>query len=69
MGHVNCCPINLMWAIILCHATFVLKLIFNVLVDNLHEDLGECPRSWTTHMNSALTRKLVWPALIFHPHL
>ena len=42
--------------LILCYLCLSL---FNVLVKSLHEDLG----SWT-HVNSTLTRKLVWPTLI-----
>ena len=53
-------------------ATFVLYLIFNVLVGSLNEDLGKDLGSWT-HVNSTLTRKLDWPKLIIwspisHPH-
>ena len=48
-----------MWAINLYCATFVLQVIFNVLVGSLYEDLGEDPRSWT-HKIFNLTRKLVW---------
>ena len=59
MGHSNFFSRRLVWVIILFCATFVLKLIFNVLVGNLHEN----PGSWT-HMKSTLTRKLVWPMLI-----
>ena len=35
-----------MGGILFC-ATFVLKLIFNVLVGSLHEELGEDLGSWT----------------------
>lgn len=47
--------------------TFVLKLVFNVLVRCLHEDLREDLRSWTNE-NSTMTRKLVRSTLIIsHP--
>lgn len=52
-----------MWAILLFSTTFVLQLIFLVLVESLHADLWEDLGSWT-HVNAALTRKLVWPLLI-----
>ena len=41
--------------IILYIATFVLQLIFIVLVGNLHEDIGKDHRFWI-HANSTLTR-------------
>ena len=41
--------------------------MFSVLVESHHEDLGEDQRPWT-HINSTLTRKLVWLMLIFHPN-
>jgi hypothetical protein len=34
-----------------------------MLVGSLCEDLGERLRSWT-HINTTMTRKLVWPTLI-----
>jgi hypothetical protein len=57
--------------IILYYAAFSLQRIFNVLVGSLLKDLREDLGSWT-HINSTLTRKLVWPTLItstliFHP--
>ena len=71
MGHIHYYSRKLMWMIILFCATFVLYLIFNVLVTGLHEDLGEDQESWN-HIISTLTRKLFWPTLIistliFHP--
>ena len=52
-----------MWTINLFCATFVLQVIFRVLVGSLYEDLGEDLESWT-HVNSSSTIKLVWPTLI-----
>jgi hypothetical protein len=44
VGHNNCfMKRKKMWAIMLCCATFVLQLIFNVLVGSLYEDLGKDP--------------------------
>ena len=46
--------------------TFVVQLMFNVVVGSLHEDSGEDPGSWTCN-SSTVTRKSVWPTLIiFH---
>ena len=43
--------------------TFVLKLLFNVLVGSLHKNSREDLGSWT-HIKSTLIRKLVCPMLI-----
>ena len=56
-----------MWMIILFGVNFVLELIFNVALWSLREDSGEGPESLTTAIPT-LTRKLVWPKLVFHPH-
>jgi hypothetical protein len=57
-----------MLVIILVSATFVLQVIFNVLVGSLYEDLGEDLGSWA-HINSTLTRKIIMVhANIFHAH-
>jgi hypothetical protein len=37
---------------------FILKIIFNILVGSLYEDLGEDSESWT-HVSSTLTTKLM----------
>ena len=52
-----------MWAISLFCATFVLQVTFDVLVRSLHEALGNDLES-RTQVNSTLTRKFVWSALI-----
>ena len=52
-----------MWVIIIFCTTLLLQTIFNVLVESIHEDFRENPRSWT-HVNSTLTRKLATPTLI-----
>jgi hypothetical protein len=62
MGQNNCFLRKLVW-VIAFGATFLLKLLINVSVGSLHEDLGEDLGSWT-HGDSTLTRKLVWPTLI-----
>ena len=41
MGYIDFCPRNLMSGIVLLCATFVLQLKFIVLVESLHEDVGE----------------------------
>ena len=51
--------------LIFCY--FCPETISNVLVGSLHEDLEEDPGSWS-YGNFILTRKLVWPMLIVHPH-
>jgi hypothetical protein len=56
-----------MWAIILTYATFILKLIYYVLVRRLEEALGEDPWSWI-HNSFTLTTKLVWSTLILSTH-
>jgi len=56
-------PIKLMWVIIIFCIALSLQTIFNVLVESLHEDFREDPRSWT-HIKSTLTRKLATPTLI-----
>lgn len=45
----------------LLYATYVLELILKrVLVNNLHEDLGEVMVFWADTI-STLTRQLIWP--------
>ena len=46
MDHNTCFCIILLWMIVLLFVTYVLQLIFNVLVGSLHEDLGEDLGSW-----------------------
>jgi hypothetical protein len=36
-------PRKFMWVILLCCATFVMKLIFDVSVESLHVNLGDRP--------------------------
>ena len=53
-----------MWVNILFCEIVVLQLKFNVLVGNLHADLGEDSGTWT-HGNFTSTRKFVWRMLLF----
>ena len=56
-----------MEVVILFCATFVLKLIFGVLVGSLHEDFGEDPGFWT-HINSTRLKISVAHVNYFHAH-
>lgn len=56
-----------MWLVILFCTALVLQGRFNVLVKSLYIDLGE-DLEFRTHVNPTLTRKLVWPMLMFYPH-
>lgn len=60
VGHTNYFPRKLLWMTTLFGATFVLKLIFNVLVESQQEDLEE-DLGFSTHGDSTLTIKFVLP--------
>lgn len=57
-SHIDCISRRLMHVIILYYATFVLQLIFSVLVGSIHKGLGEDVGS------CEFTIKLVWSMLI-----
>ena len=73
MGHRSCLPKKFMWLIILLCASFALQVIFDVMIRIRYEDSEKEDPETKIHVNSSLTRKLMWPrlimsTLIFHPH-